>query len=62
MDLSKRRAESVKNYIAETFEIDTARISTVDYGESQPVASNDTAEGRQINRRVVANIEAAISD
>jgi OOP family OmpA-OmpF porin len=58
MDLSKRRAESVKNYIAETFGIDATRISTVSYGESQPVATNETAAGRQNNRRVVANIEA----
>ena len=58
MDLSKRRAESVKNYIVETFGIDAARISTVSYGESQPVATNETAAGRQSNRRVVANIEA----
>jgi OOP family OmpA-OmpF porin len=59
MDLSKRRAESVKNYIVETFGIDAARISTVNYGESQPVTTNETAAGRQNNRRVVANIEAA---
>ena len=62
MDLSKRRAGSVKNYIVETFGIDAARISTVNYGESQPVATNETAAGRQNNRRVVANIEAVIGD
>jgi len=57
MDLSKRRAESVKRYLVENFNVDAARISTVGYGKTKPVASNDTAAGRQKNRRVVANIE-----
>jgi len=56
MNLSERRAASVKQYLVEKFGIDAARISTVGYGESKPVASNDTAEGRQLNRRVVADI------
>ena len=54
--LSERRAESVKNYLVENFGIDASRLSSVGYGESKPVASNETAEGRQLNRRVVANI------
>ena len=57
LDLSKRRAESVKTVLVETFGIDAARISTEGFGESQPLATNKTAEGRQENRRVVANIE-----
>jgi OOP family OmpA-OmpF porin len=57
MGLSKRRAESVKKYLVEKFNIKASRISTVGYGESKPVASNDTATGRQRNRRVVANIQ-----
>ncbi len=56
MKLSQRRAASVKKYLVEKFGIDAARLSTVGYGESQPVASNKTAAGRQMNRRVVANI------
>ncbi len=56
MKLSKRRAESVKNYLIDKFGIDPARLSTVAYGESKPIASNGTAAGRQKNRRVVANI------
>ena len=56
MGLSKRRAASVKKYLVEKFNIDAARITTVGYGESKPVASNDTAEGRQMNRRVVTNV------
>jgi OOP family OmpA-OmpF porin len=56
MQLSKRRAESVKKYLVDMFNVDAARVSTVGYGESKPVASNDTEEGRQRNRRVVSNI------
>jgi OOP family OmpA-OmpF porin len=57
MGLSRRRAESVKMYLVEKFNIDPSRVSTVGYGESNPVATNDTPEGQQMNRRVVANIE-----
>jgi OOP family OmpA-OmpF porin len=58
--LSKRRAESVKKYLIEKFGIEESRISAVGYGESMPIATNDTEEGRQNNRRVVANIETVI--
>ena len=56
MQLSKRRAESVKKYLVEIFNVDGARLTTVGHGESMPVASNKTDAGRQKNRRVVANI------
>jgi OOP family OmpA-OmpF porin len=54
--LSERRAESVKKYLVDNFNVDAARLSTMGYGESNPVASNETDDGRQKNRRVVANI------
>ena len=57
MGLSRRRANSVKKYVVENFNINASRISTVGYGASKPVASNDTDAGRQKNRRVVANIQ-----
>jgi len=57
MGLSKRRAASVKKYLVEKFNINPSRISTAGYGESNPVATNDTKAGRQKNRRVMANIE-----
>jgi len=60
MDLSNRRAESVKRELVKKFNIDSSRISTSGYGESKPVASNDTPEGRMKNRRVEAFIEAVI--
>jgi OOP family OmpA-OmpF porin len=58
MKLSRSRAESVKRYLVDNFGIDASRITTVGYGESMPIATNETDEGRQKNRRVVANIEA----
>lgn len=51
MRLSKDRAESVKNYLVSQ-NASSSRIEAVGYGESQPVASNKTASGRQKNRRV----------
>jgi OOP family OmpA-OmpF porin len=57
MTLSRRRANNVKMYLVEKFNVDASRISTVGYGTSKPVATNDTEAGRQKNRRVVANIE-----
>jgi OOP family OmpA-OmpF porin len=50
-DLSYRRAEATKNYFVGKG-IDSKRLSTEGLGESQPIASNDTAEGRSVNRRV----------
>ena len=61
MKLSKRRAESVKKYLVEKFGTEASRIGTIGYGESAPVATNDTEEGRQKNRRVVAIVEATIT-
>jgi OOP family OmpA-OmpF porin len=62
MKLSRLRAESVKKYLVEKFGIDDSRITTVGYGESMPIDTNETDEGRQRNRRVVANIEAVIEE
>ena len=55
--LSKRRADSVANYLI-TQNVNSARFSTEGYGESQPVATNDTAAGRAQNRRVEVAIWA----
>ena len=51
MTLSKDRAQSVASYLA-TVDVASARFSTAGYGEAQPIVTNDTAEGRQKNRRV----------
>jgi outer membrane protein OmpA-like peptidoglycan-associated protein len=50
MRLSQRRADSVKTYL--TGKASGANIEAVGFGESKPVASNDTTEGRAQNRRV----------
>ena len=52
LDLSKRRAESVKAMLAKEFGIDLARIETDGKGESEPVDKNTTSEGKANNRRV----------
>ena len=55
MILSKKRAESVKNFmISQGIEAD--RLNVLYFGETQPLESNDTPEGRQKNRRVEMTI------
>lgn len=49
--LSDRRAESVKDYLVDHFGISPERITTVGFGENRPRATNQTAFGRQLNRR-----------
>ncbi len=55
MDLSKRRAEAVRDYLAARG-VSAGRFYLSWYGESLPVAGNDTEEGRQRNRRVEMKI------
>ncbi|MCR9276470.1 MAG: OmpA family protein [Pseudomonadaceae bacterium] len=52
--LSERRAASVRNYLVNEGDIASDRLTSRGYGESQPADTNDTAEGRQRNRRVSA--------
>ena len=56
IDLSSRRAAAVKQKLAADYGIDADRISSVGYGESRPIASNQTDEGRARNRRVVGEM------
>jgi OmpA-OmpF porin, OOP family len=51
MKLSKDRAESVKSYLVSQG-VNSSRVEAIGYGESQPIATNKTAKGRQDNRRV----------
>lgn len=53
--LSERRAQAVRNALVGSG-IDPARITTIGYGESRPIAGNDTASGRQQNRRVEVRV------
>jgi OOP family OmpA-OmpF porin len=52
LDLSKRRAESVKNELVKTFTIDASRIETDGMGETKPIAPNDSPVNKALNRRV----------
>jgi outer membrane protein OmpA-like peptidoglycan-associated protein len=52
LDLSKRRAASVKTALAGEFKIDAARMDTDGKGEAQPVDKNDNPAGKANNRRV----------
>ena len=51
INLSEKRAESVKNYLHRHFQIPDHLIKLYCFGESQPIADNSTEEGRQKNRR-----------
>lgn len=51
-ELSERRAASVKAFLVSEYGIDGSRLQTKGFGQSKPVADNNTPEGRQQNRRV----------
>ena len=51
LELSRQRAQSVENYLA-GLNVNPTRFTIMGYGESQPIATNETTEGRQQNRRV----------
>lgn len=51
-DLSKARAGGVLRYLLEKGGIDSAKLSSVGYGDTKPIAGNATEVGRQKNRRV----------
>ncbi len=51
-ELSERRAELVKDYFIDQFKIEARRLSSEGRGESRPITSNATAEGRDANRRI----------
>ena len=56
MKLGQRRADSVESHLVSKG-ISASRLSTVSFGESKPIASNDTEEGRAQNRRVDLIVE-----
>jgi chemotaxis protein MotB len=61
-DLSKARAGGVLRYLLEKGGIDSAKLSSVGYGDTKPVAGNATELGRQKNRRVDIVLYSAESD
>lgn len=56
LNLSQARADAVKATLVNNYGITSNRITTQGYGESKPIAPNDTETGRQQNRRVEAII------
>jgi outer membrane protein OmpA-like peptidoglycan-associated protein len=52
LSLSDRRAASVVAYLVQNLGIDMSRLTSRGYGESMPIATNDTDAGRALNRRV----------
>lgn len=58
--LSERRAEAVRDVLVNQYGVEGGRVNSVGYGESRPVADNATDAGRQINRRVEAEVEAQV--
>jgi chemotaxis protein MotB len=51
-ELSTARALSILHYLVDEKGLSAERFSAIGYGEYRPIASNDTAQGRQLNRRV----------
>lgn len=56
--LSEKRAGAVRDVLVNQYGVGGERLNSVGYGESRPVADNATEEGRAINRRVEAEVEA----
>jgi OOP family OmpA-OmpF porin len=52
LTLSQNRSDAVKTYLVQTYKIDAGRLETKGWGETKPIDTNDTAEGKANNRRV----------
>jgi OmpA-OmpF porin, OOP family len=60
MTLSRQRAEAIAAYLTSEFGVQAFRISAVGYGETRPIANNETPQGRARNRRIDVRIEPQI--
>ena len=54
----ERRANSVRDELIQEYQVESGVIDTQGYGERRPVAPNDTAEGREQNRRADIVVES----
>ncbi|HEY7351427.1 MAG TPA: OmpA family protein, partial [Terriglobales bacterium] len=57
LELSRRRSASVKKALVERYRVDPNRLSTFGEGDSAPIDTNDTLEGRARNRRVELRLD-----
>lgn len=59
--LSQKRADAVKQYLVSNLHIAPSRVQAIGYGETRPVANNETEEGRAKNRRIDVIIRPQLS-
>jgi len=52
LELSQKRADAVRKYLLANMRLEPAMVDAIGYGETRPVASNETREGRTRNRRI----------
>jgi OOP family OmpA-OmpF porin len=52
LNLSENRAAAVRAYLEANMGLPPDQLESIGYGESQPIASNETADGRRLNRRI----------
>lgn len=62
MDLSSRRAQTVVDMLVGNFGIPGDRVKSEEFGESRPIANNDSREGRSRNRRVTVVVKGWIEE
>jgi len=62
LTISRKRAEDLKQTIVEKYYFEGERISVEAYGPAGPVASNETAEGRSLNRRVEIHVYGDVTE
>jgi outer membrane protein OmpA-like peptidoglycan-associated protein len=58
--LSQDRAEAVKNYLVNKFDIDEHMLKAVGFGENKHIADNNTEEGKSENRRIEFKLEGGV--
>ncbi|MEO9653420.1 OmpA family protein [Marinomonas sp.] len=57
-ELSQKRANAIADVLVDSFRIRQSRVKGIGYGEDRPIDSNDSEQGRENNRRVVAEVFA----
>lgn len=58
MKLSQERAEAVKTYLLANMDIGSHQMEAIGYGETAPIANNETEQGRSLNRRIDIRIQS----